>query len=61
MEYRSIPEVAERWGISRVTVRRMIRRGDLPAIRIGTGAGVLRVPASAVEEYEAQRLAGDAQ
>ena len=61
MEHFTITALADHWGVAPVTIRRMIRRGDLPAIRIGSGAGVLRVPASAVEEYEAQRLAGDAQ
>lgn len=42
-------EIAEMWGISRETVLRLIRRGELQAIRIGN---VLRVADSELEAYK---------
>lgn len=43
-------ELAERWGCSGNHIRAMIRKGTLPAFRLGK---LYRVPASVVEEYEA--------
>lgn len=43
-------ELAERWGCSGNHIRSMIRRGTLPAFRLGK---LYRVPVAAVEEYEA--------
>lgn len=52
----SIDTVAARLAVSRDTVRRLIAREDLIAIRIG---GVLRVPATELEAFvERQRGAG---
>ena len=42
--------VAERWGCSERHVRNLIRDGELKHFRLG--GRLLRVPASAVEEYE---------
>jgi excisionase family DNA binding protein len=44
-----ISEVAELWGLSRDTVERMVRRGYLRWVRIGS---VRRIPASALAEYQ---------
>lgn len=44
--YMSIDEVAQHYGVSRDTVRRLIRRGELDAIRIGR---LLRISFSSVE------------
>ena len=42
-------EVAEHWRLSQNTVNRMIRRGDLEAVRFGA---TWRIPAEAVLSYE---------
>ncbi len=44
--------LAERWACHLETVRRMLRRGDLAAVRIG---GAVRVPHDAVTAYEARQ------
>jgi excisionase family DNA binding protein len=44
-------ELAVRWGIIGSTVREMIRRGDLAAMKIGT---IWRVADTEVQRYEAQ-------
>jgi excisionase family DNA binding protein len=31
-------ELAERWGVNRATVYRLVQRGELPALKIGSGA-----------------------
>ncbi|WP_394086652.1 helix-turn-helix domain-containing protein [Xanthobacter autotrophicus] len=43
-------QVAERWGCSERHVRNLIRSGHLGHFRLG--GRLLRIPASAVEEYE---------
>ena len=43
-------ELAHRWGCSGETVRAMIRRGDLPAFRVG--GRLLRISRKAVEQIE---------
>lgn len=45
---RSLAEVAERFGVSIKTVRRMVARGDLPTCRIGK---LLRVADDDVAAY----------
>lgn len=42
-----VSEVADIMRVSKMTVYRLIRSGDMPAIRVGKS---FRVPASAVEE-----------
>jgi excisionase family DNA binding protein len=39
----SLAEVAKRLAVTEKTVRRMIADGELPALRVGHGRGVLRV------------------
>lgn len=46
----TIEEVAERWDYSKDSVRRLIRGGKLPCIRVGPRK--VLVPFSDVEEYE---------
>lgn len=48
----SVPDVAERLGVSVSTVWRMLRRGELPSVR---RAGRRLVPAKALERRRAQR------
>lgn len=45
-------EVAEHWQLSQNTVNRMIKRGELEAVRFGT---VWRIPAASVAAYERKR------
>ena len=42
--------VAERWGCSANHVRNLIKRGELPAFRLGKR--LIRIPVAAVEEFE---------
>lgn len=58
----TIPEVARLLHVSGDTVRRQIREGDLPAVRIGTtpaGRPRYRVPSQAVQSRLGQVLPGD--
>ncbi|MBL3672275.1 excisionase family DNA-binding protein [Paracoccus aerius] len=41
--------LAERWGCSAETIRAMIRRGELPAFRVGR---MMRIPAEVVDAHE---------
>lgn len=45
----TVAEVAKRWGVSRMTVYRMVNDGTLRHTRIG---GQIRVHQDAVQEYE---------
>lgn len=48
----SIVEAAELWHVSRDTIERMLRRGELRHVAI---AGRRRIPASALEEHARSR------
>src|SRR5436190_1596406 len=48
-----IPEVAERLGLSRTSVYKLINSGHLPSVSIGRAR---RIPTSAVEEYVTARV-----
>ena len=55
-EFSTIPEVARRLALSEQTVRRLIREGELPAIRIGDGPrGRIRVRSQSVDRFVEQR------
>jgi excisionase family DNA binding protein len=45
----SIAEVAELWQLSRDTIERLLRRGELRYVQIGPRRR--RIPASALDEY----------
>ncbi len=45
----TIKEASERLGVSRWTITQWIKRGDLPAIRIG---GKRRIPESVLENWK---------
>jgi excisionase family DNA binding protein len=46
----SIPEAARLASVSRVHVWRLVRGGEIPAVRVGEGHGPLRIP---VDEFRA--------
>lgn len=47
--YVTMPQAAARLAVSADTIRRAIKRGDLPAMRIGR---LVRIPAEALTEFE---------
>lgn len=54
----TVPEVAAELRIDRATVYRLVRRGQLPTLQIGTGRGpgqILRIRADALERFIADR------
>ena len=54
-------EFAEMFRLSRKTVERRIRRGEIEAINVGTEAKrIYRIPRSEVERYERTLGTGDA-
>lgn len=56
MKLLTLPEVAEAMKVSEKTVRRLIKRGDLPAYRVGE-RGQLRVEERELERYvESKRV-----
>jgi excisionase family DNA binding protein len=50
----TVEALAQRWGIHAKTLYLEIRRGHLPAVRLGR---VLRVPIAVVESFEQGRVA----
>ena len=56
----SIAEVAERLGVSRRTVERKIRAGELPALQLGGPRTPLRVDERELEEWLYRDLEGAA-
>ena len=56
----SIAEVAERLGVSRRTVERKIRGGELPALQLGGPRTPLRVDERELEEWLYRDLEGAA-
>jgi excisionase family DNA binding protein len=56
--YLTVPMVATALGVAPQTVYRLIRRGQLPGVRLGTGAGrgqMFRVRADDLERFVAER------
>jgi excisionase family DNA binding protein len=51
----TVEQLAARWQVSPRTIRRMVERGKLRAMRIGPQ---LRVPVDVVERYEVQHATG---
>jgi excisionase family DNA binding protein len=50
-----IDTAAARLAVSRTTLYRLVNRGDIPTVRIGTA---VRVPVSALERWLAGQIAG---
>lgn len=48
-------DVQDHMHVSLTTVDRLIASGDLPAVRVGTGRGTLRVTRRALLEYQQRR------
>ncbi len=46
-----VRDVAEGLDVSVATIYRAIESGVLPALKVGTGKGALRIPGAAVQEY----------
>lgn len=53
MEFMTAAEVAARWMVSEATVRAIIRKGELPAFKVGRS---FRIRCDAVEAYEQRPL-----
>lgn len=49
MEFYSSAELAARWGVSESTVRAIIRKGELPAFKVGRS---FRIRCDVVDAYE---------
>jgi excisionase family DNA binding protein len=49
--YLSISEVAAELGVSRLTVRRKIETGELPATQLGGPGSSIRIPAEALRAW----------
>ena len=47
----TVPEVADRRRVSRVTVYRAVSAGRLQAVKLGTERGPLRISSEALEAY----------
>jgi excisionase family DNA binding protein len=56
--YLTVREVAERWGVDPMTVKRRIKSGKLAAIRV-SDRGDLRILVTEVERYELQNKVND--
>ena len=50
--YYTINTLAERWGVSPRTVRKLVNSGELPHIRIGS---LIRIRPDQVQEYERKK------
>ena len=50
-----IDAAAERLAVSRATLYRLLQRGELPTVRIGSA---VRVPVSALERWLADQMTG---
>ncbi|MFC7450504.1 helix-turn-helix domain-containing protein [Rhodococcus daqingensis] len=51
----SVKDLAARWGCTKVAIYRQVESGRIKALRIGQ---VIRIPLSAVEEYEHANTTG---
>jgi excisionase family DNA binding protein len=51
----TVAEVAERLRCSEPTIRRRIRAGEIPAVKLGQGRSVIRVDAAELEDWLYQR------
>lgn len=56
-EYLTSDQVAERLGVSRMTVKRLVDAGDLVALKVGA-RGLLRFTPADLERYIAEHTTG---
>jgi excisionase family DNA binding protein len=49
--YLTVADVATRLTVSKMTVYRMVKLGQLAGIRVGSGAGTIRISEAAYAEY----------
>lgn len=54
-ELLTVPEAARRLSLGRATTYQLVRRGELPSVRVGRA---VRVPARALEAWIAARTTG---
>ena len=54
-ELLTVPEAARRLSLGRATTYQLVRRGELPSVRVGRA---VRVPARALEAWIAARTMG---
>lgn len=54
-ELLTVPEAARRLSLGRATTYQLVRRGELPSVRVGRA---VRVPARALEAWIAARTVG---
>lgn len=52
-QFYSVAEVADVFGVSKWTIYSLIKKGELPAVRIGQQ---FRISRAALEEYMARRI-----
>lgn len=50
-KYLTVKEIAERWGVSRSVVYKLVTGGVIPSIRVGVGRGTIRVTEKHAEDY----------
>ena len=47
----SVAQAAKRLNVSKPTIYRRIQEGDLPALRVGSGIGPIRIDADELERW----------
>ncbi len=56
LRYLTVAEVAETMRVSKMTVYRLTKSGELPAVRVGRS---YRVPQDALDDYLARSITGE--
>lgn len=57
-QFVTVRELADRWGVSTQTIRRMIERGEIRAVPVGGGDHRIhhRISAEWIRDYETEQL-----
>jgi excisionase family DNA binding protein len=50
-KYLHVKELAAEWRQDPATIYRKIKRGEIPAVRLGAGHSALRIPVDELEEF----------